>query len=113
MDVSYYRQGGQMGTYTFSGLIFYFILTKFISMTIFWSPVAHRVGDDIWDGSLSYYLIKPFNYLRFRFAYSIGIVLSRMISFIMFFAAVIFKLELLIFNPALALYFAASLMVCE
>src|SRR3989339_107516 len=57
-----YAEGNQIGGYSLSGLISYYILSAIISFVIQGVDVAWRVGDEIRLGNITNFILKPINY---------------------------------------------------
>ncbi|MFZ2975661.1 MAG: ABC-2 family transporter protein [Candidatus Moraniibacteriota bacterium] len=57
-----YAEGNQIGGYSLSGLINYYILSAIISFVIQGVDVAWRVGDEIRLGNITNFILKPINY---------------------------------------------------
>jgi ABC-2 type transport system permease protein len=60
--------GGEVGGYAMSEMIFYFMLVVFLENLISPTEDDWQVAADIRDGRLSALLLKPVNYLAYRFA---------------------------------------------
>jgi ABC-2 type transport system permease protein len=59
--------GGQIGGYEYSSMIFYFMLVVFVDNLITPTEDEWQIAAEIRDGKISAYLIKPLNYLGYRF----------------------------------------------
>lgn len=66
----YYAGGQTVPGFTFKQLLAYYFATLIIDIWI--SKVHENVKDDIKDGELSNYVIKPFNYFGFRLSWELG-----------------------------------------
>jgi ABC-2 type transport system permease protein len=60
--------GGQLAGYSFRDMIFYFMLVVFLDNLVSATEDDFQVAGDIRDGRLSALLLKPLNYLLYRFA---------------------------------------------
>lgn len=61
------ESGRQLGTYTYSALILYFSLCVFVENLVTPTEDEWQIAADIRDGRLSFLLLKPLNYLAYRF----------------------------------------------
>jgi ABC-2 type transport system permease protein len=57
----------QLAGYTFSALIMYFAMTVFVENLVTPTEDEWQIAADIRDGRLSFLLLKPVNYLAYRF----------------------------------------------
>ncbi len=64
--------GKQLAGYTFSALIMYFAVTVFVENLVTPTEDEWEIAGDIRDGRLSFLLLKPLNYLAYRFALYAG-----------------------------------------
>lgn len=60
-----FRQIDSFGSYTFSSMITYLVMVKFLHFTNR-GNVARLIANEIKEGRLSIYLVKPINYHEFR-----------------------------------------------
>ena len=60
--------GGVIGGYAYGEMIFYFMLVVFLENLISPTEDDWQIAADIRDGRLSALLLKPLNYLQYRFA---------------------------------------------
>ncbi len=61
------ESGRQLGSYTYSALIYYFALSVFVDNLVTPTEDEWQIAADIRDGRLSFLLLKPLNYLAYRF----------------------------------------------
>lgn len=116
---------GELFGYSQSLMLTYILGTSFLSAIIF-SSRSYAIGDEINQGNLSNYLIRPVNYFLYWFAKDVGdkamnVVLSLMELTILFFLlhppfflqTNLFYLGLFVFSLVLAviLYFLFNLMM--
>jgi ABC-2 type transport system permease protein len=66
----YYASGGKVRGFTYQELLGYYIVT--VIVTLISSRVQVNVTDDIKDGELSNFVIKPFNYFAYRLSWEIA-----------------------------------------
>ena len=59
--------GGQLGGYTYSQLILYFAMTIFVENLVTPTEDEWQIAGEIRDGKMSFLLLKPVNYLAYRF----------------------------------------------
>lgn len=64
-------KGSTFGSYSQSLLLTYILGTSIVSSIVF-ATLTFQIGDEINQGNLSNYLIRPVNYLNFLFAKDIG-----------------------------------------
>lgn len=64
--------GKQLAGYTFSALIMYFAVTVFVENLVTPTEDEWEIASDIRDGRLNFLLLKPLNYLAYRFALYAG-----------------------------------------
>jgi ABC-2 type transport system permease protein len=67
-----YREGGQIGDYTLTGLIQYFVLVGFINFAIQGIDISWRVSEDIRLGNVTNYILKPISYYKTIFSVALG-----------------------------------------
>lgn len=66
----YYQAGNVINGYSYHQLAAYYLCVLIVSS---WTSKIHdKVKDDIKDGELANYIIKPFGYFRFRFSGEFG-----------------------------------------
>lgn len=66
----YYAEGKTVSEFTYLQLLAYYSMSIIISL---WTSAVHEhVKDDIKDGELSNYVIKPFDYFGFRLSWEVG-----------------------------------------
>lgn len=59
--------GGELSGYTFSQLILYFAMTIFVENLVTPTEDEWQIAGEIRDGRMSFLLLKPVNYLAYRF----------------------------------------------
>lgn len=69
---SIYRQGGQIGTYAFQDIVFYYFAVNFVSLVVKGMDIAWQVGDEIRFGHLTRILLLPISYSKFKFSQFLG-----------------------------------------
>jgi len=88
--ISIYHQGNKIGNYSLKGLIIYFVVNKFINLIIKSLDTARIVGEEIREGVIINYLLKPINYLNEYIFFNAGYIFYRLIFYIFIFIIVIF-----------------------
>lgn len=89
----YYNQGKTVKGFEYKELIIYYIVVTLISLVL--SRVQTNVTEDIKEGELSNYVIKPFRYYYFRLFWEIAWHTIKTILFaIPFLVILVFLLEL-------------------
>ncbi len=78
--IKYYSEGKTVQGYTLSYLVTYYSLVVIISLFI--SKVEVNVKEDIKDGGLVNFVIRPFNYLFYRFFWEVGWYVIKITFFI-------------------------------
>ena len=91
--LSIYHQGGKIGSYTLGGIITYFILSKFINLTVKSYDVAKYTGEMIRLGEFNNYLLKPFSYFGHTLAYFSAIVVFNLMVFSVIFSPLLLWLD--------------------
>lgn len=66
-----YREGGQLGSYSLSDLVTYYILQLMINGMVL-SYVSWEIVDQIREGFFSNFLVKPVNYLHYWFTINLS-----------------------------------------
>ena len=77
---SFYQSGRSVGGFSYPELLSYYLATIIIS--IWGSAVHENVKEDIVNGELSNFIIKPYNYFLFRLAWELGWYVVKFILFI-------------------------------
>lgn len=104
--LSIYSQGNKIGSYTFRGLIIYYILTNLISLSLNAQDIARIIGEEIRLGEFVNYLLKPINFQLDKFFYNLGaIAYNFSVYFIIFFIAFVLFFNLTDLNYLLVFYF--------
>lgn len=80
----------EIGGLTLNQTLWYFVWAELIQLTKF--NVAATIEQEVKDGSLSYTLGRPYNYLLYHFFSGLGYVFTRMI-FVLVFGALIALIE--------------------
>lgn len=78
--VQYYQSGRTLNGQSLDEIIGYYLLVIFMGMWT--SKMNEHVDEDIRDGNLSNYVIKPFNYSAFRIAWESGWYVVKTVPFI-------------------------------
>src|ERR1700704_2231926 len=65
------RQTQSFSGYTHTTILTYVILASFLNAIVF-SSRSYEIADDINNGNLSNYLLKPFNYFLYHAARDVG-----------------------------------------
>lgn len=66
------RTGGAIGSYDYSGMVFYFMLIVIVDSLITPTEDEWQIAADIRDGQLNSFLTKPLDYLLYRFSLFAG-----------------------------------------
>lgn len=82
-------KGGEIGTYSFTGIVRYFFIVQIISGFIF-SRVGFDIAHDIYRGDFSNFLLKPMNYLSFRLIHEMSKNLFRTLIALFIFGTIVF-----------------------
>jgi len=70
--LSIYKQGNQIGTYSLVGLLSYFAITRVIGMAVMTGDMVRQINDDISQGRLINFLLKPVSYCGKMFSQNLG-----------------------------------------
>lgn len=108
--LSIYHQGGKIGSYTLGGLILYFVISKFVNLTIRSSDIARYIGEIIRLGDFNNYLLKPLSFLGHTISYFFAVTVYNLIIFSVIFSPLLLlgKLEITI---ATFFYFLLSIII--
>lgn len=109
--MSIYSQGNKIGGYTLKGIIIYFLMTKFINLTIKSSDIAREIGDKIRNGEMSNYLVKPLGFFYDWFFGSLGKMIYRLIIYTLIVVAGFVLFDIKIHGYAEIIYFILSLII--
>lgn len=85
---SIYRQGGQIGNYSFPDIVLYYFAANFIALVIKGTDVAWNVGDEIRLGKIVGVMLRPISYSKYKFFQVMGSYFFRGISYFALFALV-------------------------
>ncbi len=78
---SIYRQGNQLGSYSLSEIISYYVFMTIFELLVVGDNTAWSVGDEIKNGQITSSLLKPIKYLEYKFSQSVGGLLFRLMLF--------------------------------
>ena len=78
---SIYRQGNQIGSYSLQQIITYYVFVAIFELLIL-DGTAWSIGEEIKTGQITSNVLRPINYLWYKFAQSIGSLLYRMMIYI-------------------------------
>lgn len=102
---SIYRQGNQIGDYSLSAIISYYVLVTIFELLVVGDNTAWSVGEEIKNGQLTSIVLKPVSYLRYKVSQSIGGISYRILMFSLPVIGVIFLLRnFLVFSDNKILY---------
>lgn len=73
-------QGGNVHGYTLTQMLWYLIMTEFISFSCS-SSIFNVMNDDVKSGAIAYQLGRPMHYVFYQFANSVGQILMNAVSF--------------------------------
>ncbi|MFA6106721.1 MAG: ABC-2 family transporter protein [Patescibacteria group bacterium] len=107
---SIYAQGQKMGNYSLTNLVAYFALTKLITVTLLYDNFGFTVRDEIMEGRIVEYLVKPIGYMAKSFALKMGNIIFRLLPFIIIIAPLYFFFSLSV-NLAEIFYFSAFFLI--
>jgi len=86
----FYTTGAQeIGGYSFEILMTYLIAVTLIGRAIRGADLQLAIATEIYDGSLSRYLLYPSRYILFKYSQHLGAILPEMIQMILFSAILI------------------------
>lgn len=69
---SVYRQGNQVGTYSFEEIVSYYFLIAVVGFIARPNDIAWRIADEIRTGEVTVILLRPVNYFWYNFFQSLG-----------------------------------------
>lgn len=70
--LSIYKQGSQVGSYSLAALLAYFAITRVIGMAILSDDLMRQINEDINQGRLVNFLLKPISYSKKLISQNIG-----------------------------------------
>lgn len=108
--LSIYHQGNQVGSYSLSGLIIYFIISKYINLTVKSYDAARYVGEMIRLGDFNNYLLKPLSFFGHTISYHLGIVINNFFIFSILFSPILIWVNFHA-TPLIFFYFIISLIL--
>ncbi len=85
-----YGQGNQIGNYSLTQIITYYIFVAIFELLIMSLDVSWSIGEEIKSGQIISSMLKPLSYLKYKFAQAIGGLLYRLMFFVPIVLAVIF-----------------------
>jgi len=95
-----FRGRNYFGNYTFSSMITYLIMVRFLHF-IRRSGSLKQIADDIKEGKISSYLIKPTNYLKWNFSTFLAErIFESILRILMLFSLIFFFPNLFVFTGA-------------
>jgi len=106
-----YAQGNQIGTYTFKEIVSYYIFLTLFELIIMSLDISWSIGAEIKNGQIIGSILRPIEYLKYKFFQIVGGLFYRLIIFIPPFLLVLFFLkQYLILNQSFLVYviFAGS-----
>lgn len=110
--LSVYHQGNKIGDYTLKGLILYYLLTRFINLTIKSWDIGRIVGEVIRHGEISQYLVKPLSFIGENFVANLGAIFYRVFIYaIVFLAIILFGFKANFPTAAVFIYFSLSIAI--
>lgn len=95
---SIYRQGNQIGSYTFNEMITYYIFISIFEL-IFITSTAWSIGEEIKTGQLNNIILRPIDYLGYKFSQNVGVILYRIIFLLPVVVTVLFLMQSFISKP--------------
>lgn len=78
---SVYLSGGQVGSYSLRGIIIYYLLVIALNIVMRGNVVAWTTGDDIQQGTVTNYLLKPINFFWYKIFDALGALLYRVVIY--------------------------------
>jgi ABC-2 type transport system permease protein len=72
--------GRELSGYSFRQMIWYFCTTEFIAMSM-GGGIFYQMGQDIKNGAIAYQLGRPYSYIWYQFANTMGTVAVRLVMF--------------------------------
>ncbi|NTW22153.1 ABC transporter permease [Candidatus Falkowbacteria bacterium] len=70
--LSIYKQGNQVGSYTLATLLCYFAISRVLGMVVTSDDMARQINEDISQGRLVNFLLKPISYSKKLFFQNTG-----------------------------------------
>ena len=77
-----YGQGNQIGNYSLAQIITYYVFVAIFELLIMSLDVSWGIGEEIKNGQIVGSILKPINYLKYKFAQAVGGLIYRLIIFV-------------------------------
>ncbi|HBI34463.1 MAG TPA: hypothetical protein DEA43_01050 [Candidatus Moranbacteria bacterium] len=90
---SIYRQGNQIGTYSLEEMISYYVFVTIFHLLVIGDNTAWSVGDEINNGQITSSVLRPINYLKYKFSQHMGNLAYRLMIFLPIILVVLFVLR--------------------
>lgn len=90
---SIYRQGSHVGSYSFEQIISYYIFVAIFQLMVTGDNTAWSIGDEIKNGEITNNILKPINYLKYKFSQSMGNLLYRIMFYLPVITMIVFLLR--------------------
>ena len=93
-DAIYTDAREEIGGYTFEGMVLYYVLIILVAKLVRGSTYTNEIATDIYEGSLSRYIVYPTSYFGFKYAQHLGNVVPALIQLVLFGALYLLFLKL-------------------
>jgi ABC-2 type transport system permease protein len=74
----------RIGGYTFEGMLLYYLLVILIGKLVRGAEHTHDISVDIYEGTLSRYIVYPTSYFGFKYAQHLGLMLPGLVQLALF-----------------------------
>jgi ABC-2 type transport system permease protein len=108
-----FQNRSEIGEYDLSQMVTYYLIAGLMITVIQGFDISALVGNDLWEGKLNIYLVKPMSYFRMILFYSLGKLIYNLVFFLIFLIPILFifkdflSLEINLLNLVLFVYFLA------
>jgi len=88
-----YVQGNKIGNYSLKQIVTYYVFVAIFELLIMSLDISWGIGEEIQNGQIVSSVLKPINYLKYKFAQATGGLAYRLILFVPVIAVIIFLLR--------------------
>lgn len=85
-----YGQGNQIGNYSLKQIITYYVFVVIFELLIMSIDISWAIGEEIKNGQIIGSVLKPIDYLKYKFAQAVGVLLYRLVLFVPILLVIIF-----------------------
>jgi len=115
-DAIYTDAREEIAGYTFEGMVLYYVLIILVAKLVRGSTYTNEIATDIYEGTLSRYIVYPTSYFGFKYAQHLGNIVPGLVQLFLFGALYLVLLELpgdVRITPLSALMATVSILVAN